>query len=166
MTTPAAPPRESQRPVPTVAYESEGYEDAVAALPAAVQEGRGYCVVFAGSNGTRKKEGVADLMDRAALNVHRFKVPPLVRPRYIETQGNLREVFDKAGYDPALLCFDDAEALFTLPAEENASEDALTPADYFFQRVEAFPGVVLLCLDSAADLPRTPDDTIDVIVEF
>lgn len=83
----------------------------------------------------------------------------------MQTQGNLREMFDKASENASILCFEHADALFRAPEPEEEA-DAVTPASYLFQRIEAYKGIVVLCLEEPRHVAAAQDQGVDLIVEF
>ncbi len=163
----AALSSESERPVRTARYGEASYDEALASVRAAVAQREGLRVAFVGADGTQRREALGALVQQVSLNAHHYEVSNLLGERFVETQGNLREAFDKADEGAALLFFDGADVLFapSPSGKAPAEQDALTPADYFFQRARAFPGALVLCLST-----RYADDVaargVDLIVEF
>lgn len=156
-----------QSPPKTVPYGGSGFEEVVASVEQAMEEERGLFIVLVGGTDQRRKQAVADLVAEARLNAYQFDLSNLKAERYVEMQGNLRKAFDKASESAALLCFDRAEVMLEAPrGEEEAEEDALTLADYFFQRAEVYCGVLVLCLSDARLLSDTQRQEADVIVEL
>lgn len=148
-----------------VAYGSSGFEEAVAGVGEALRSGAGVIFLFVGASKEEKQEGLTKLSAAEELNLHRFKVPNLVGGRLVETQGHLREAFDHADEDAAVLFFDDADVLFD-PDGEQGDDDTPALSNYFFDRVEAYPGVAVVCFSAPRYVDRLEGHGADVIVEF
>lgn len=131
---------------------------------AAPGEGAGASFVLAGASAARCQEVLALVAERTSLNVHQFKMPNLLGERYIDTQGHLREVFDKTDSAAALIYFAEADALFAPPPHEDApAEDEHTPVDYLFERMDAFGGVVLVCFSDAAHVRTAQEHGMQIV---
>lgn len=161
-----APKQNARRTVGTVAYGSEAFEQAVAAIPDALREGSGMSFLFLGASQEQKEEALSAIGEYDDLNVHQFKVPQLIGERMMETQGNLRESFDNAGEDAAVLFFDEADVLLDASYAEDADEEDTALSSYFFERLSAYLGVAIACFSSPQSLPPMDDHEADVVVEF
>jgi SpoVK/Ycf46/Vps4 family AAA+-type ATPase len=71
-----------------------------------------------------------------------------------ETEKNLANVFDQAENKNWILFFDEADALFGKRTQTSSSNDrhANQEVSYLLQRVEDFPGVVILATNLKANL--------------
>lgn len=169
-----APPQKNTRRKGVVSYGSDEFEQAVARVPEALRSGEGMIFLFVGASKEEKQEGLTAVSAGDELNLHRFKVPNLLGDRLVETQGYLREAFDHADEDAAVLFFDEADVLFDGPdatgqpegAEQKAGEQDAALSDYFFDRVEAYPGVAIVCFSSPRYVSRLEGHDADVVVEF
>ena len=116
----------------------------------------GYRSLFFGPPGTGKTL-TATLMGQAAeADVYRIDLS-LVVSKYIgETEKNLAHVFDQAHSRGWLLFFDEADALFGKRTATASAHDryANQEVSYLLQRIEDFPGVVIL----ATNLKDNIDD--------
>lgn len=157
----------SEHPVRTARYGEASYDEVLASVRASVAEREGLQVAFVGAGEAQCREALGALFQQVSLNVHQYTVSNLLGARFVETQGNLREAFDKADEGAALLFFDGADVLFASSpsGEASAEQGALTPADYFFQRAKAFPGALVLCL-SARYADEAEARGVDFLVEF
>lgn len=107
---------------------------------------RGYRSLFYGPPGTGKTLTACLLGKSTGLDVYRVDLS-LVVSKYIgETEKNLSKVFDQAEYRNWILFFDEADALFGKRTATSSSNDrhANQEVAYLLQRVEDFPGVVIL----------------------
>jgi len=149
-----------------IAYESEAFEQAVDGIDEAIRSGEGVAFFFVGASQEEKQEGLMRLSTPQELNLHRFRVPNLLGERLVETQGHLREAFDHADEGAAVLFFDEADVLFDPSYAEKAGEEDAALSDYFFDRVEAYPGVAIVCFSSQEYVDRLEGHGADVVVEF
>ena len=134
-------PSRSENQTTAVRPGSAEYEHLLAKLETAVQDRNGTRLLFTGEADNAAKDALQALADRTALHVHQVNLEALVVDRPAETQANLRETFDTAPQD-AILFFHNADRLLAL--DEKAEDDALTPADYLFRRMDAFGGITIL----------------------
>lgn len=107
---------------------------------------RGYRSLFYGPPGTGKTLTACLLGKSTGLDVYRVDLS-LVVSKYIgETEKNLSKVFDQAEHRKWVLFFDEADALFGKRTATSSSNDrhANQEVAYLLQRVEDFPGVVIL----------------------
>jgi hypothetical protein len=165
----------------TVSYGTDDFDQAVAGVEETLRSGEGIVFLFIGASKEEKREGLAKVSIDDELNLHRFKVPNLIGEGLKETQGHLREAFDHADEDAAVLFFDEADVLLdpsqgrpdaTPETDEDEKErqkeeekDAAL-SDYFFDRVEAYPGASIICFSSPQFIDRLEGHDADVIVEF
>ena len=74
--------------------------------------------------------------------------------------------YDHADEGAAVLFFDEADVLFDPSYAEKAGEEDAALSDYFFDRVEAYPGVAIVCFSSQEYVDRLEGHSADVVVEF
>lgn len=97
------------------------------------------------------------LATRRGLRLHRVGARDLVQEKFDATQGNLREAFDEAR-GQAVFLLTDADALLDAHPRRGDDEPEEPPPQerlrrYLVDRIEAFDGVVALCVGRAsADL--------------
>jgi hypothetical protein len=106
----------------------------------------GYRCLFYGPPGTGKTLTATLLGKQIARDVYRVDLS-MISSKYIgETEKNLARVFDKAEHQNWILFFDEADALFGQRTETQTSNDrhANQEVAYLLQRVEDFPGMVIL----------------------
>jgi len=106
----------------------------------------GFRSLFYGPPGTGKTLTASLLGKTTGLDVYRVDLS-LVVSKYIgETEKNLANVFDQAQVRDWILFFDEADALFGKRTQTSSSNDryANQEVSYLLQRVEDFPGVVIL----------------------
>ncbi|OGB25325.1 MAG: AAA family ATPase [Burkholderiales bacterium RIFCSPLOWO2_02_FULL_57_36] len=106
----------------------------------------GFRTLFYGPPGTGKTLTATLLGKAAEVDVYRIDLSMVVSKYIGETEKNLANVFDQAQNKNWILFFDEADALFGKRTEGSTSNDrhANQEISYLLQRVEDFPGVVIL----------------------
>jgi SpoVK/Ycf46/Vps4 family AAA+-type ATPase len=138
-----------------------GYERTVART-------QGIKVLFAGESGTGKTMGAQVLASELGLDLFRVDLATVVSKYIGETEKNLERIFAAADGSNAILFFDEADALFGKRSEVSDSHDRYANIEvaYLLQRMEAYPGAVIL----ATNFKRNIDDAflrrLDVVVDF
>ncbi len=141
--------------MPSVAYDTDAFRDAAMSL-ASMESGEGehgLMIVF--HRGTRpdRQHAMAVLTEHASPTVHQFQVPSLLGERRVNTQNALRKAFDHATEEDAVLYFENVDALFSHIHAEGPDVDgeaAPTTVEYFLDRVNAYRGLVILCINDAS----------------
>lgn len=130
-----------------VSYGTDAFADAARTMAAQHKNGTGPVVVLHGGTREHRQQALATLTRYAAGNIHQFRMPALLNERRMDTQNNLRKAFDHAAEEDALLFFDATDALFShtpsTPIDQEGDAEP-TVQEYFFERVTAHPGLVLL----------------------
>jgi hypothetical protein len=138
-----------------------GYERTVART-------QGLKVLFAGESGTGKTMAAQVLGAELGLDLFRVDLATVVSKYIGETEKNLEKIFSAADGSNAILFFDEADALFGKRSEVSDSHDRYANIEvaYLLQRMEAYPGAVIL----ATNFKRNIDDAfmrrLDFVVDF
>ncbi|QEC48473.1 AAA family ATPase [Baekduia soli] len=138
-----------------------GYERTVART-------QGIKVLFAGESGTGKTMASQVLASELGLDIFRVDLATVVSKYIGETEKNLERIFGAADGSNAILFFDEADALFGKRSEVSDAHDRYANIEvaYLLQRMEAYPGAVIL----ATNFKRNIDDAflrrLDVVVDF
>ncbi|HEY1517917.1 MAG TPA: ATP-binding protein [Solirubrobacteraceae bacterium] len=138
-----------------------GYERTVART-------QGLKVLFAGESGTGKTMAAQVLAAELGLDLFRVDLATVVSKYIGETEKNLERIFTAADGSNAILFFDEADALFGKRSEVSDSHDRYANIEvaYLLQRMEAYPGAVIL----ATNFKRNIDDgfvrRLDFVVDF
>jgi SpoVK/Ycf46/Vps4 family AAA+-type ATPase len=115
----------------------------------------GYRCLFHGPPGTGKTLTACLLGKRHGMPVYRVDLSQVVSKWIGETEKNLAALFDRAVHHQWILFFDEADALFGKRTEVRSSNDrsANQQVAYLLQRIEDFPGIVILAsnLQAAMD---------------
>jgi len=106
----------------------------------------GFRALFYGPPGTGKTLTASLLGKAAHVDVYRIDLSKIVSKYIGETEKNMANVFDQAQNKRWILFFDEADALFGKRTEGSSANDrhANQEVAYLLQRIEDYPGVVLL----------------------
>jgi hypothetical protein len=114
----------------------------------------GYRALFFGPPGTGKTLTACLLGKFAKMDVYRIDLSMIVSKYIGETEKNLGKVFDQAMNKNWILFFDEADALFGKRTQTSSSNDrfANQEVSYLLQKIEDFPGVIVLATNLKANL--------------
>lgn len=114
----------------------------------------GYRSLFYGPPGTGKTLTAGLIGETAGLDVYRIDLSMVVSKYIGETEKNLESVFAQAQNKRWILFFDEADALFGKRTQTASAHDryANQEISYLLQRVEDFPGVVILATNLKANI--------------
>ncbi|MDE1150353.1 MAG: ATP-binding protein [Azospirillaceae bacterium] len=114
----------------------------------------GYRSLFYGPPGTGKTLTASLLGKAHGLAVYRVDLSRVVSKWIGETEKNLGNLFDQAQHRNWILFFDEADALFGKRTETRSANDrsANQQIAYLLQRLEDFPGVVILATNQRAHM--------------
>ena len=133
-----------------------------------VSRTQGLKVLFAGESGTGKTMAAQVLGAGLGLDLFRVDLATIVSKYIGETEKNLERIFSAADGSNAILFFDEADALFGKRSEVSDSHDRYANIEvaYLLQRMEAYPGAVIL----ATNFRRNIDDAfvrrLDFVIDF
>jgi hypothetical protein len=116
----------------------------------------GYRTLFYGPPGTGKTLTATLLGKSTNREVYRVDLSMIVSKYIGETEKNLSKIFDVAQHKDWILFFDEADSLFGKRTQTSSSNDrhANQQTGYLLQRIEDFPGVVIL----ASNLKENMDE--------
>ena len=114
----------------------------------------GYRCLFYGPPGTGKTLTATLLGKQYEMDVYRIDLSMIVSKYIGETEKNLARIFDRAEKRKWILFFDEADALFGKRTESSNSNDrhANQEVAYLLQRIEDFPGMVVLATNLKENL--------------
>jgi len=168
----SAPPNDSDpadTKTPAVAYDPDTFARRLDRLMTDREGRTGPRLVFHGGVREQRQQALATLTRPATGNVHQFRGPSLLNPRRIQTQNSLRKAFDHAAEENALLYFDRADPIFThshADAPDDSAENAVpSTLEYFFDRVAAYDGVVVLGLQRKQHV-EWARERVHLVVQF
>ncbi|KAA3438746.1 ATP-binding protein [Rufibacter hautae] len=114
----------------------------------------GYRTLFYGPPGTGKTLTATLLGKHTHLDVYRIDLSQLVSKYIGETEKNLARIFDKAQHKKWILFFDEADALFGKRTNQRDAQDRYANQEvaYLLQRIEGYPGVVVLASNMKSNI--------------
>lgn len=128
----------------------------------------GYRAVFYGPPGTGKTLTAALLAKSTGREVYRVDLSMIVSKYIGETEKNLSRVFDAASYKDWILFFDEADSLFGKRTAATSSNDrhANQQTGYLLQRIEDFPGTVILATNLKANMDEAFTRRFQSMIHF
>lgn len=128
----------------------------------------GYRAVFYGSPGTGKTLTASLLGKAADLDVYRINLSVVASTNMVETERNIAAVFDYAESKKCLLFFDEADALFGKRTQIQNSNDRYANLEiaYLLQRIEDYPGVIILSTNLKSNLDEALTRRFQNIIYF
>ena len=114
----------------------------------------GFRSLFYGPPGTGKTLTACLLGKVTGRSVYRIDLSKVVSKYIGETEKNLASLFDHAQHQNWILFFDEADSLFGKRTESHSANDraANQQISYLLQRIEDFPGVVILATNLRSHL--------------
>jgi hypothetical protein len=114
----------------------------------------GFRTLFYGPPGTGKTLTASLLGKAVGRPVYRIDLSKVVSKYIGETEKNLASLFDHARHQDWILFFDEADSLFGKRTESRNANDraANQQIAYLLQRIEDFPGVVILATNLRSHL--------------
>ena len=128
----------------------------------------GYRSLFYGPPGTGKTLTATLIGQAAQADVYRIDLSMVVSKFIGETEKNLARVFDQAQSRRWILFFDEADALFGKRTATSSSNDryANQEVSYLLQRVEDFPGTVILATNLKGNIDEAFARRFQSLVHF
>ncbi|SFK24792.1 ATPase family associated with various cellular activities (AAA) [Nitrosomonas aestuarii] len=114
----------------------------------------GYRALFYGPPGTGKTLTATLIGAEAGIDVYRIDLSMVVSKYIGETEKNLANMFDQAINKNWILFFDEADALFGKRTQTSSANDryANQEISYLLQRIEDYPGVIILATNLKANI--------------
>ncbi|MEW6642427.1 MAG: ATP-binding protein [Pseudomonadota bacterium] len=128
----------------------------------------GYRALFYGSPGTGKTLTACLIGKATGRPVYRTDLSRVVSKWIGETEKNLATLFDRAEHGGMILFFDEADSLFGKRTETRTANDraANQQIAYLLQRIEDFPGLVILASNLRSNLDEAFSRRFETIVSF
>jgi ATPase family protein associated with various cellular activities (AAA)/winged helix domain-containing protein len=128
----------------------------------------GLTALFAGESGTGKTMAAQVIANELGLEVYRVDLAGVVSKYIGETEKNLDRVFAAAEHANAVLLFDEADALFGKRSAVTDARDRYANIEiaYLLQRIEGYPGVVILTTNMRQDVDQAFLRRLDFAVDF
>lgn len=128
----------------------------------------GYRALFYGPPGTGKTLTACLIGKKNGLDVYRIDLSMIVSKYIGETEKNLARIFDRAENRDWILFFDEADALFGKRTSTQTSNDrhANQEVAYLLQRIEDFPGTVLLASNLRSNIDEAFSRRFQSVIYF
>ncbi|MGK6352090.1 ATP-binding protein [Parapedobacter sp. DT-150] len=128
----------------------------------------GYRALFYGPPGTGKTLTATLLGKEFDREVFRIDLSQVVSKYIGETEKNLEKVFQRAENRDRILFFDEADALFGKRSNVQSAHDryANQEVSYLLQRVEDFPGLVILASNFKNNIDKAFVRRFNAIIHF
>ncbi|KGM28981.1 ATPase AAA [Photorhabdus luminescens] len=146
------------------------YRDQI--LSAGFQEkisyGTGISALFYGESGTGKTMAAEVIADYLGVDLIKVDLSTVVNKYIGETEKNISRIFDLAEADSGVLFFDEADALFGKRSETKDAQDrhANIEVSYLLQRLENYPGLVILATNNRSHLDSAFNRRFTFITRF
>lgn len=130
--------------------------------------GTGISALFHGEPGTGKSMAAEVLAGELGTTLIRVDLSTVVNKYIGETEKNLSKIFDLAIADSGVLLFDEADALFGKRSEVKDAHDrhANIEVSYLLQRLEQYPGLVVLTTNNRTHLDEAFTRRLTFITRF
>ncbi|WP_305982794.1 ATP-binding protein [Roseivirga thermotolerans] len=128
----------------------------------------GYRSLFYGPPGTGKTLTACLLGKSTGREVYKVDLSVIVSKYIGETEKNLARIFDYAEKNDWILFFDEADALFGKRTQTNSSNDRFANQEiaYLLQRIEDFPGVIILASNLKSNIDEAFSRRFQSMVYF
>ncbi|CEE95328.1 conserved hypothetical protein [Xenorhabdus nematophila str. Anatoliense] len=146
------------------------YRDQI--LSAGFQEkisyGTGISALFYGESGTGKTMAAEVITGYLGVDLIKVDLSTVVNKYIGETEKNISRIFDLAEADSGVLFFDEADALFGKRSETKDAQDrhANIEVSYLLQRLEDYPGLVILATNNRSHLDSAFNRRFTFITRF
>lgn len=133
-----------------------------------VNYGLGISALFYGDSGTGKTMAAEVLAGAIGVDLIKIDLSTVVNKYIGETEKNLSRIFDLAAADAGVLFFDEADALFGKRSEAKDAHDrhANIEVSYLLQRLESYPGLVVLATNNRSHLDDAFSRRLTFITRF
>ncbi|MDC9591109.1 ATP-binding protein [Xenorhabdus sp. XENO-10] len=130
--------------------------------------GTGISALFYGDSGTGKTMAAEVIANHIGVDLIKVDLSTVVNKYIGETEKNLSRIFDLAEQDAGVLFFDEADALFGKRSETKDAQDrhANIEVSYLLQRLENFPGLVILSTNNRSHLDSAFNRRFTFITRF
>lgn len=130
--------------------------------------GVGISALFYGDSGTGKTMAAEVLAHTLGVDLIKVDLSMVINKYIGETEKNLSRIFDLAEQDAGILFFDEADALFGKRSETKDAHDrhANIEVSYLLQRLENFPGLVILSTNNRSHLDNAFNRRFTFITRF
>ncbi|NDK97805.1 ATP-binding protein [Photorhabdus bodei] len=130
--------------------------------------GTGISALFYGESGTGKTMAAEVIAGYLDVDLIKVDLSTVVNKYIGETEKNISRIFDLAEADSGVLFFDEADALFGKRSETKDAQDrhANIEVSYLLQRLENYPGLVILATNNRSHLDSAFNRRFTFITHF
>ena len=128
----------------------------------------GVVALFSGPSGTGKTLAAEVIAGDLGLDLYKVDLSSVVSKYIGETEKNLERIFSAAASGDLVLFFDEADALFGKRSEVSDAHDRYANIEvaYLLQRLEAYPGIVVMATNLQGNIDQAFVRRISVSVDF
>jgi SpoVK/Ycf46/Vps4 family AAA+-type ATPase len=128
--------------------EGSSLSELVPSLREDLHHRRPATLVFTGEKGLAAEHSARRLAGQLGRSLLRIDLSAVVSKYIGETEKNLERLFERAQASDAVLFFDEADALFGSRTDVKDAHDRYSnlEVNFLLQRLELYPGIVVLCL--------------------
>ncbi|PHM60377.1 ATP-binding protein [Xenorhabdus ishibashii] len=133
-----------------------------------INYGTGISALFYGESGTGKTMAAEVIAEQLGVDLIKVDLSTVVNKYVGETEKNISQIFELAESDSGVLFFDEADALFGKRSEIKDARDryANTEVSYLLQRLENYPGLVILATNNRSHLDNAFYRRLTFITRF
>ncbi|NDK99564.1 ATP-binding protein [Photorhabdus bodei] len=133
-----------------------------------INYGTGISALFYGESGTGKTMAAEVIAGYLGVDLIKVDLSTVVNKYIGETEKNISRIFDLAEADSGVLFFDEADALFGKRSETKDAQDrhANIEVSYLLQRLENYPGLVILATNNRSHLDSAFNRRFTFITRF
>ena len=130
--------------------------------------GAGTSALFCGNPGTGKTMAANVIASELGLPLYTLNIAEVVDKYIGETEKKLEEIFRAAEKSNTILFFDEADVIFGKRSEVKEAKDryANTEVAYLLQRIERYPGLVIMATNLKANIDTAFLRRIRYVVDF
>ncbi len=130
--------------------------------------GTGISALFYGESGTGKTMAAEVIAEQLGVDLIKVDLSTVVNKYIGETEKNIAHIFDLAEAYSGVLFFDEADALFGKRSETKDAQDrhANIEVSYLLQRLEDYPGLVILATNNRSHLDSAFNRRFTFITRF
>jgi hypothetical protein len=128
----------------------------------------GVVALFSGPSGTGKTLAAEVIAGELGLDLYKVDLSSVVSKYIGETEKNLERIFSAAASGDLVLFFDEADALFGKRSEVSDAHDRYANIEvaYLLQRLESYPGIVVMATNLQGNIDQAFLRRISVAVDF
>jgi SpoVK/Ycf46/Vps4 family AAA+-type ATPase len=116
--------------------------------------GKGLNIMFAGESGTGKTMAAGIIAHELKLELYKIDLSSIVSKYVGETEKNINKIFNEAETSNAILCFDEADAIFGKRSDVKDAQDryANIEINFLLQKLEEHKEIVILTSNLAKNI--------------